>query len=146
MNNPHILLTTDFSEESFAAFDPCAELAAQLGGRITLLHVVAELTAIPHGSPLAPAQEPPDLAQHVKEASKQLEQARTRFGSDMSVEVALETGEEPDETISDYAKAHGVDLIAMATHGRSGIRRLVVGSVTEGVLRRARKPVIVFPA
>ena len=75
MKNPHILLTTDFSEGATGAFAPTVELAAELGGRITLLHVVPELTVIPHGSPLAPPQEPPDLSEETDRARKQLDES-----------------------------------------------------------------------
>ncbi len=145
MINPHILLTTDFSEASLRAFAPTVELARNLDGSITLLHVVSELVVIPHGSPLAPAQEPPDLAEEIEKARKQLEEARERLGGQVEVKTALEIGEKVDAAITDYANANEIDMIAIATHGRSGIRRMVLGSVTEGVLRRARTPVVAFP-
>ena len=50
------------------------------------------------------------------------------------------------ETITDYAAGNGVDLIAIATHGRSGVSRWVWGSVTDKVLRSSRVPVLVVRA
>jgi nucleotide-binding universal stress UspA family protein len=50
------------------------------------------------------------------------------------------------ETIVEYAKDHEIDLIVMSTHGRSGFKRFVVGSVTERVLRTGETPVLVLPA
>lgn len=51
----------------------------------------------------------------------------------------------PAEAIIDYAGKNGIDLIIMSTHGRSGISRFTLGSVTDKVLRTARAPVIVIP-
>jgi nucleotide-binding universal stress UspA family protein len=50
----------------------------------------------------------------------------------------------PDEEIVDAARASGADLIAMSTHGRSGLGRLLFGSVAEQVLRRAEVPVFLM--
>lgn len=49
------------------------------------------------------------------------------------------------EAITDYASEHGVDWIAMPTHGRSGVGRAVFGSVFQAVLKRSPVPLIVFP-
>ncbi len=145
MKNPHILLTTDFSDESLRAFEPTAGLARELGGTITLLHVVPELTVIPHGAPLAPLQVSPDLAEDVEKAKKSIAELRARLGEDIDVKLVVETSENVEQAIADWANHNGVDLIAIASHGRSGIKRLVLGSVAEAVLRKAGKPVIVFP-
>jgi nucleotide-binding universal stress UspA family protein len=49
------------------------------------------------------------------------------------------------QAITEHAREHSFDLIAMSTHGRSGFRHLVLGSITENVLRSADRPVLVFP-
>ncbi len=58
-----------------------------------------------------------------------------------AAETAVHTGT-PREAVLDYAAEHDVDLLAMGTHGRTGIRRYAIGSVTEHVLRRAAAPVL----
>ncbi len=63
----------------------------------------------------------------------------------ITVSSRLSTGH-PVESIVQQASEDGVDLIVMASHGRSGLKRLLLGSVTEGVLRRADRPVLVIPA
>ena len=63
---------------------------------------------------------------------------------DVRVEVIV--GQDPGKETVSWAKSNGVDLIAMCTHGRTGWRRLVLGSVAESILRHAPVPVIVFPA
>jgi nucleotide-binding universal stress UspA family protein len=51
---------------------------------------------------------------------------------------------EPDVAILDYAREHAVGLIAIATHGRGGLGRVVLGSVADAVLRRAGVPVLLY--
>ncbi|ELZ71701.1 UspA domain-containing protein [Haloferax prahovense DSM 18310] len=52
----------------------------------------------------------------------------------------------PHETILDYATEHGAEVIAMATHGRTGVERVLLGSVTERVVRTAPVPVLTVRA
>jgi nucleotide-binding universal stress UspA family protein len=60
-----------------------------------------------------------------------------------TVSVAVRFGD-PAEEISRFVEIERVDLVAMATHGRSGLRRLVLGSVAEGVLHRLQVPVLLI--
>ena len=57
----------------------------------------------------------------------------------------LEVGADVAGAILRMAENHHVDLIALSTHGRTGLRRLVLGSVAETVVRRAALPVLTFP-
>jgi nucleotide-binding universal stress UspA family protein len=50
----------------------------------------------------------------------------------------------PGESIVDYANKNKVDLIAIATHGRSGIKRMIFGSVTEYVIKNSRLPILLI--
>lgn len=145
MKNRHILLTTDFSEESMRAFEPVAELARALGAKITLLHAYTELLTVPHGYPYVPPVTVVNLAEQIARAEEELGQLRERLPEDLDVETAVESGGRIDEAICDYAKSHDVSLIAMSSHGRSGVRRLFLGSVAESVLRTSTIPVLVFP-
>lgn len=65
-----------------------------------------------------------------------------RLGYEVTVEAR--TGD-PAEEIRRFAKNHGVDLIVMATHGRTGLRRLALGSVAADVVRHSRVPVMLIP-
>jgi nucleotide-binding universal stress UspA family protein len=68
-----------------------------------------------------------------------------RAGADpRQVRVVLSEGE-PVDAILGRASGDDVDMIVMGTHGRTGLSRLFVGSVAEGVLRRASRPVVVVP-
>lgn len=144
MTIQHILITTDLSPESLRAYAPIAELARSLGSRITLLHVVQDLRLIPRGAPTAPMLHDPALPARIDGARAALEEQRAMFG-DMDVEVAVIPGSDVPASIAEFAKEHGVDLIAISTHGRTGFRRLVLGSVAEALLRHTSVPVLVFP-
>lgn len=145
MNIQHILLTTDLSPEALRPCEPIAGLARSLGARLTLLHVVQDLSVLPHGAPLAPAIAPPDLERDLKEARRELQAQRRHLGEDLELELDVVADNDTAQAIVDYAKKHGVDLIAMSTHGRTGFRHLALGSIAEAVLRRSPVPVVVFP-
>lgn len=70
-----------------------------------------------------------------------LEQSRTLIDAGFSVQPVVRFGD-PAEEIAAYARSSHVDMIAMATHGRAGISRLLVGSVAERVLRTSPVPVL----
>lgn len=145
MKPRHILLTTDFSKEAEWAFSVASDLASTYKAKITLLHVVPTMPAIPHGAPLAPPIMPPSVAHEEEAAKPVMEEKRALLAAELEVETAVVPGEELGPTIAGYAREHGVDLICMSTHGHSGLKRLVLGSVAEAVLRRAHVPVLCVP-
>lgn len=141
----HILVATDLSQESIGRTSQVADLARSLGARITLLHVVDAFGAIPHGAPMAPPLQEYDVSKATETASAQLEVQRRAFGPDMDVRADLVIGWPAAERITAYADDNDVDLITVATHGRTGFRHLVLGSVAEAVIRHSRVPVLVLP-
>ncbi len=145
MKIQHILLTTDLSEEALRAFQPVQELAKLHGARITVFHMVPELRAVPHGAPLAPPIDPPDLSSVVEEARNRLDDQLSHLDSDVEVKGVVVVGESVWKEVAKFVEENGVDLIALSSHGRSGFRRLVLGSVAETILRHSHVPVLVFP-
>jgi nucleotide-binding universal stress UspA family protein len=141
----NILLTTDFSDESKRAFKPARELAEQLGLGITLLTVVQDLKAIPHGAPLAPPQSSPELEQEVADAQEAISKTVQELGEGSPVETLVVTGEDVAKKIAETAEQTNAAFVAMSTHGRSGFRHLVLGSVTEEVIQHSKVPVICYP-
>jgi nucleotide-binding universal stress UspA family protein len=87
---------------------------------------------------------PSDLPERIDAARAYLEKQRALF-PDVDLHVEVVPGLDPTYEILEYARANDVDLIAMSTHGRTGFRHLVLGSVAEAVLRRSTVPVVVFP-
>lgn len=145
--NPHIVLLTDFSDASYAAFAPARELAQRLGAKVTVAHVVIEQAAIPHGAPLAPPvpMPPQDVDALMRQAWSDVENAQGKLGSGVEVAGEVLSGDKVHETVCRWAKEQGADFIAIATHGRTGLRRALMGSVAEAVLRHSSVPVVVFP-
>jgi len=141
----HLLAPTDLSPESFEAVLFAAELARDEGASLTILHV-------PHSTSLvytdfAPPIDMLDIDAAIEKAAReQLEKwVAEREGTDLEgIEVAVVVRPGiTHETICEVAAELGVGLIVMATHGRKGLGHLVLGSVTERVLRDAPCPVLV---
>jgi nucleotide-binding universal stress UspA family protein len=145
MSQPLILLTTDFSPESARAYQPAVELAERLGAGILLLHVVELAGVAPHGAPLAPVQQPPDTEERVATAERSLAAEVARLGDRVPTQARVAQGTDTVDTIVKTAREAGASYIALSTHGRTGLRRLVLGSVAEAVVRHAKVPVICFP-
>ncbi len=146
----HILLLTDFSADAGRAFLPVAQLADLLGARITLLHVIETSMARQAGLLIAPLEADPSgtLAEREREndANRLLGDLASRFSRECVVTPTLMHGPDVAGAAAAFAEAHHVDMIAMASHGRTGLRRLMMGSVAEAMLRRSSVPVLVFPA
>lgn len=142
----HILVTTDLSEPSLRPCEPIREFARQHGARVTFLHCVPTLIGLPHGAPFAPPIQPPSMDRELESARERLESWRDELAwDDVPVEVALIEGDDVGQRIHEWALQNEVDLIALSTHGHTGLRRLVLGSAAEDILRHSDVPVIAFP-
>ena len=139
-----VLVPLDGSEQSETVLGVVGRLAGPLDLGVDLLHVIEPL------SPSATAE----IALHVdeitrlrqKEADARLAQLRTGLeGRGLRVRYAVRHGAVVD-VIERYAAEESVGLIAMATHGRTGLPRLLFGSVAERCLRQARVPVLLWKA
>jgi nucleotide-binding universal stress UspA family protein len=137
----HILAPTDFSDHSKKALDYASGLAEKFGAKLSLLHVV-EIPPYP-----VEGYAPPSLAaQFLEDLERQASEDLARWlpeGAAQNVEVTrtVVVGS-PYRKILETAEAEGVDLIVMATTGRTGLGRLVMGSVAERVVRHAACPVL----
>jgi len=143
MDFHHILVPVDMSEHARAALGAAADLARATGARLHLLHAhglsEAEFRYLRYMSE--------GIEREVAQTSRrELEQWAERFAPD-GVETELHTSAlEPREAILAAADEVGADLIAMGTHGRSGLKRMLMGSVTEFVVRSAPCPVLTVRA
>jgi nucleotide-binding universal stress UspA family protein len=134
-----ILVPVDFSPGSRAALDFGLQLARRFDASLWLLHAyVLPAYAFSEGVAIGP-----DLAENLaNDARKGLERIREELQeSVVPVSVASVAGS-PAEVIVEWAQTHGVDLIVMGTHGRSGLKHLLAGSVAERVVRAAHCPVV----
>jgi universal stress protein A len=128
-----ILCPVDFDINSIAALEIAAELARERKAVLDVLHVVP----IPLGPEVAI---PFDKLEG--RARKRLELLiRRKLDSKLRCALHVRTGEPANEVIH-LAEETGADLIVMATHGRTGLSRLVLGSVAETVVREAPCPVL----
>jgi nucleotide-binding universal stress UspA family protein len=141
-----IVLTTDFSDAARQAYAPTLELARALQATVTVLHVVPELRVLPHGAPFAPPITSPEVDEEVEDAEAAMQKLRKELGGKAALETAVLVGADVVTTITKYAADHHASFIAVATHGRTGVRHLVLGSVAEAIVRHASVPVICFPA
>jgi nucleotide-binding universal stress UspA family protein len=139
-----IFCPVDLSETSFRALGYAAALAKWYNARLLVLHVLGppepEPVMAPDGGLLEPRRRAPADAVAVE-----LNRAMDAAGVADVAPLILADEKRTHETIVDYARAQGADLLVMGTHGRSGFNRLLLGSVTEKVLRAAPCPVLTVP-
>ena len=136
-----ILQPTDFSAPAEDAFELACSLARDYGARVIVLHVKPPDMML--GDPYQPP--PPDPAVIRKALMDRLYHQQPPRGCSIVVEYRLEGGD-PATAIVDVAKETKSDLLVMGTHGRTGVSRVLMGSVAEMVLRKAPCPVLTVKA
>jgi len=138
-----VLLPTDGSKCAGAAFDHGIEIAEAVGARVHAVSVVdpTALAASPDSGPT------PEMVERFESARADAAESVAERARDAGLEAESTVREgTPARAILDYAEERDVDLIAMGTHGRTGPRRLVLGSTTERIVRRADVPVLTVRA
>jgi nucleotide-binding universal stress UspA family protein len=133
----NILFPTDLSERADAAFPLACALARDQGARLVALYVDPPPKF--HGEVVSRRQ--------TADYEQQLREALGRYQAPQGVQLEYRLDEGPPaEVICRIATELRVDLIVMPTHGRTGLRRLLMGSVTEEVLRQSPCPVLTVSA
>jgi universal stress protein A len=133
-----ILVPTDFSDYADQALEYAAALAARLDAKIHLVHAITVplngVREMSHSSTL--------IESATKEAQAALDERASRYRDRVAMApVRVEIGD-AREVIDQVAEKIGADLIAMGTHGRRGVKRVLLGSVAESVVRSAPCPVL----
>jgi nucleotide-binding universal stress UspA family protein len=121
---PRILVATDFSDEAEAAVRVAIDYARRLGAHLHILHVYSTGEV---------------------DVTRLLADTAASARPDVPVTVASTGGDAAAEILR-YAARQPIDLIVVGTHGRTGMSRLLLGSVAERVVRGARCPVLAVPA
>jgi nucleotide-binding universal stress UspA family protein len=137
-----ILVPTDFSKHSHNALTYAAAFAEKFGAELYLLHVVQDLALfIPEAVSVAPPAVPPieQMTAAVREGLARLVRENDLDRFTVHTEVREGT---PFYEIIQFAKEAGIDLIIMGTHGRGGLAHVLLGSVSERVVRKAPCPVL----
>ena len=143
----HILIPTDGSSRSMAAVERAVKLAREQKARVTGLYVAPPLEPVFHDDTSSLRLRPPRLdgarAQRLgRKYMKELKMTAAELG--VPCEVICTESERPYEEIVRAARRNNCDLICMASHGRTGLSKLLLGSQTAKVLALSRVPVLVI--
>jgi nucleotide-binding universal stress UspA family protein len=141
----HILLPVDGSPASMKAVERCIAFAAEIGARVTALHVVEPLHLFTYEF---------EVTEQVHDAFRRKLDARTHElllpvqklarEANVACDTLVAQADEPWLAIIDTARHQSCDLVVMGSHGKSGVRALLLGSQTQKVLTHSHIPVLVF--
>ncbi|REE08211.1 nucleotide-binding universal stress UspA family protein [Winogradskyella pacifica] len=129
VNFEHIVLATDFSEESVPAVKKAHELLIELGQKTTLLHINS-----PNLTFLSTDEIDEKIATFLKLAKL----------NESDVTIARISDHNVEDGVSNFARKQQADAIAMITHGRKGLSHFFGGSISEDVVNHSKLPVITF--
>jgi nucleotide-binding universal stress UspA family protein len=139
-----ILVPTDFSDTAMKAAMYAAEIASKSGAVICLLHVTEMGHEYIH-QPFPLHEKYNDLVKEQRLGELMpFAKAVTDIYSDITVEIAL-INRNVVEGVIEFCNAHAFDLIIMGTRGSSGIKEVIIGSVTANVIAKTRTPVLAVP-
>ena len=130
-----ILAPTDFSELSVRGVRYACELAKDVGAEVTILNVVTvDESGINKG----------EMGEHKQRLDEFVAKNVADVSANLRISKLVDAGQ-AYVAIIDCAENERIDLIVMSSHGRSGLSRMLIGSVTDKVLRGASCPVLVVP-
>ncbi|HKK08363.1 MAG TPA: universal stress protein [Gemmatimonadota bacterium] len=137
-----VVVPLDFSQNADVALAYARELGGETGATVDILHVV-EPAAVPDPYVMGGPGLTLDVEATRERVTESLERrAAEALGESVTATVHVEMGR-PAAEIAAFAEARSADLILMASHGHSGLDRVLLGSVAEGVVRRASPPLMI---
>ena len=136
----HVLIPVDGSEQAHQACEFVAEEYPE--ATVTLLHVINPIEAGYSVQASMPTYSEEWYERQQERSEEILDEMEAIVGDQRPVERATEVGK-PTNTIVKYAEENDIDQIVMGSHGRSGVTRILLGSVAETVIRRSPVPVTV---
>ena len=143
MQFKRVLCPVDFSDFSLSAYEYALSVAEYYKAHLVVLHAV-ELSKYPYADYVGATGDFSDLSRALCDGGKvklrDFVKKRSRHG--VEPQLVVDSGNASDLILS-FAREHKVELIVMGTHGRRGFDRLVPGSTTDRVMRRACSPVLV---
>jgi nucleotide-binding universal stress UspA family protein len=139
-----ILVATDFGEASNAALRYGRALATAFGATLHVLHVTEDLYLMTAGGVEGYVGVSSEMQADIERAARQQTEALITADDRrlFNAEAVMITNDRPAATIVEYAQSNRFDLIILGTHGCRALRRLVMGSVAERVVRTAPCPVL----
>ena len=151
----HILVALDGSELAEQALPTAQDLARSSNATIHLIQVISRQPELEARRSSGDAN--PQIAELSRDLARRLIESRLSQGREylegiagqlksagIEADTAIREGA-ADENIVDYSREHGIDLVVMSTHGYGGVKRLLLGSVTDRVIRSCQAPVLVMP-
>lgn len=133
----HVLLPVDADEDADAAAEHAFDLAERYGATLHVVHATDAMSATVTGF----GDEVIDTLESEGRTAVE-EVVRRAADRDVDVADAVVQGA-PHEAIAEYVDDHGIDLVVMATHDRTGLDRHLLGSTTDRVVRTVSVPVLV---
>jgi nucleotide-binding universal stress UspA family protein len=140
-----ILAAVDYSEVTRGILDQAGEMARTFGCPVTLLHVAPPDPSFVGYEP-GPQSVRDNVAREFHEQHMELQAHADRLRAEGIDAKALLVQGPTVETILQQAKELGADLIVAGSHGHSALRDLLLGSVSEGLVRKAECPVLIVPS
>lgn len=140
-----ILVGVDGSESSFKAADNAISLAKLYGSELIVIHVIPSKSVMGHSSGIFGVVTPAFLKKVTEEAEMWfavIKKKTEQLGISLRRQI-ISTGESPIKEIVEFAHREEVDLIVVGTRGRSGIKRMLLGSTASGVVTYAHCPVFI---
>jgi len=141
-----ILVPLDGSSMSEGSLKTVEPMAAAMGAEIVLFQAVEPVRYVPGFETMVPNVVLPSDDEIKRSAAKYLNGVEKPLKQHGVKTSSIVIADAPAEAIIDYADSGNIDLIAMTSHGFSGIKRWVFGSTTEKVLQASAKPVLLIPA
>lgn len=141
----HILVPVDFSPVTTAVLDATKRIAKSFGAEVTLLHVAAPEPEFV-GYDAGPDTVRSNVASELRHVHRDLQAlADDLRGHRVDAHAVCVQGSIV-EVILERTQRHPVDLIIVGSHGHGALRRMLMGSVSEGILRGSPCPVLIIPA
>lgn len=141
-NINHIMFPTDFSSDAENALPFALEIAKHSGAKITLFHVIEAPAYIPHDTtelPQTHSQKARSILEQVVDNIRDSEQYR-----DLQIESVLQNGTVTTEIMSMLDES-GADLVVMGTKGKTGMNKILFGSIASKIMLDANIPVLAIP-
>jgi nucleotide-binding universal stress UspA family protein len=141
----HILVPTDGSEISKRVIGDCVAFAKEIGATVIGLSVIPEYSVYAYEAEILVDTREQFIGECVDNANRYLADIKSAAdGAGVACDTFYTTSDFPYAAIIQTAQEKGCDLIAMASHGRKGIKGMLLGSETQKVLTHSKIPVLVF--
>lgn len=141
-----ILWPSDASESANKALETAIEVAKQYNAKLYGLQVVTEVPTLTDTGPPMSGLDIPKYEEELRNGAQEAlaELVKGKVPDSIEVVTYIKMGKAA-EVIITFAKEKEIDLIVMATHGRSGLSHLLLGSVAENVIRHSPVPTLIIP-